>query len=445
MRKLVFYLHSTNKSFSLEIDNNLPAAWERYIELISIFWIVLKEKIEVPLMILMDDNIRQKYNEYISKYKEEKPILNRFKSALDTIENGEYFYTSPKAEYNAEESVFIGNLIKVYNSETKDEARAKLFEKLLNQQDDIFGDLLKNYDLKVFDSSKKMNIGESNRQLRICRFCHNGMNTNIKVKFRKKAHAFSESLGNKAIVLHEECDICNEKFGSTIENDFIQYLGIFRVFYKVKGKNGIPKIKYKDGGSIQHIIKENLPKDDLVSKVEGLTVVTAQNIEHNEETGELTVILESPHKLQEINIYKTLCKYVLSVIDDSELQYLQSSIDWINSDIIDEEVKLPKIATLLSPELYVDAPVLGVYVRKDNDYSIPHIVAEFKFKSLIFVFLLPFSTKDENDFINPASYEKFWKTFKHYSSIKTWKFQEFSCAKAKKIRFRMKMIQGNKS
>ncbi|MEX6156050.1 HNH endonuclease [Providencia hangzhouensis] len=39
--------------------------------------------------------------------------------------------------------------------------------------------------------------------------------------FNKEAHAISEALGNKSIILNEECDNCNEFFDKNIERDFL--------------------------------------------------------------------------------------------------------------------------------------------------------------------------------------------------------------------------------
>ncbi len=171
-------------------------------------------------------------------------------------------------------------------------------------------------------------------------------------------------------------------------------------------------------------------------------VVVSQNIEHNKETGELTVLLESNSKLKEVNIYKALCKYALSVIDSNELQYFEKTIAWINANN-EQKINLPKIAYLIANPMFVDTPMLSLYIRKDNDYTHPHVVAEFKCKSLIFVYVLPFSSKDTQDFTENEKYNLFWKTFKHYDSTKDWVFYNCSDTKEKKYQFRMRMINKN--
>ena len=101
-----------------------------------------------------------------------------------------------------------------------------------------------------YDGSNKVYIGEPNRDIRVCRFCGK---SKPKVKFCKKAHALSESLGNKFIINNEECDTCNELF-SSIEQDFYNRHAFHLTCFDVKGKNGSRKVKteemsifYQDG------------------------------------------------------------------------------------------------------------------------------------------------------------------------------------------------------
>lgn len=426
MSKMIFHVHSNHNSFSMEINNDSEEAVLVHLELISIFWNINNNSIEMIPMQMMNNEMRIKYEQFVEKYKNVNPQINRLKSALNKIQNNEYFFTSNKSDFSTKEILFIGNLINTYNASTDDEQRAKIFQEQTDRQNEVMGDLLSKYTNLVFDSEKRKSIGESDRQKRICRFCKNGMHTEVKVSFDKKAHAFSEALGNKALVLNEECDVCNDIFGSTIEDDFITYLDIYRIFYNVKGKNGIPKLKYKNGG--------------MVASVDGQMIVQSQNIDLDEQTGNLNVFLESHKTIKEVNIYKTLCKYVLGTINKEELVHLEDTVNWIKSEG-DEYIPLPKVGILLSHEMFVETPVLAVYIRKDDNGKSPHIVGEFKFKSLVFAFVVPFSEKDEVDFIDEMDYESFWKTFKHYSAVPTWSFQDFSSVKANKYQFNINIQQ----
>ncbi len=422
MSKLIFYVHSNYNSFALELDNSSKAASDAYIELISIFWEVKNGVIKIVPLQKMNNKTREMYIEFIARHKEKSPKLNRLQSSLEKISDNEHYFTSNKSEYSAKEILFISNLISACNGSLTEEEAAKKFTKLTSQQDSVFGKVLYNYELIVFDSSKRITIGESDRNKRICIFCENGMNTDVKTTFKLKAHAFSEALGNKSIVLNEECDACNSKFGSSIEEDLIKYLDIYRVFFKVKGKDGIPKLQF-DNGAVQIY-------DEIMT-------VMSQDIEHDKETGSLKVLLKSNHELININIYKALCKYALSVIDKGELINLKETISWIKSNE-ETNIQLPKVAVAIS-NIFVDTPVLGLYVRKNDNYMYPHIISEFKFKSLVFVYLLPFSIKDKLRFSDPESYENFWNTFKHYSSIGNWVFNDFSSSEKSKFQFKIQI------
>ena len=75
---------------------------------------------------------------------------------------------------------------------------------------------------------------------RKCRFCGE---TNPEVSFRKKAHAIPEFLGNKSIILINECDICNEFFAREYEDHLAKWFGPMRSLCQMQGKKGTPKYK----------------------------------------------------------------------------------------------------------------------------------------------------------------------------------------------------------
>lgn len=89
------------------------------------------------------------------------------------------------------------------------------------------------------------NLGETQSivdyQDKVCRFCGRRY---PEVKFKKKAHAISELLGNKEFVLKNECDECNIFFGHKLEDDLGKYLGLGRTLSQIFGKEGVPS--YKD-------------------------------------------------------------------------------------------------------------------------------------------------------------------------------------------------------
>ncbi len=429
------YFLTQNSSYSLDIKNDSKEAFEFFMEIVSIFCDIKENQISLEPILEMDKDIKKKCIDFCSKYIEKNPQLHKFKKNISEINIGEYiFFNIMKTEYNTEEILFFSNLLKVHNIEKDDNKRAELFQNMINMDNEIFGDILKEYDIKVFDTSIKRNIGKSKKEDRVCRFCKNSSNTTKKATFKLKAHAISEALGNKQLVLNEECDECNARFGSSIEKDFIQYLDIFRVFYGVKGKNGIPTIKFKDDSILKNVEEKDIPKNDFIT-TKNLPVIITRNMNVDKENGNFNLTLKSNHKIKTVNIYKTLCKYILSLIADKELKNLEDTIKWID-DENSKKIELPKVAFLINNSHYVDTPFISIYIRKNNDnIEVPHIVGEFKFKSLIYVFILPFSKKDKKDFSKVENYNYFFKFFKHYSQHKDWISNNFSCIDSKEFQF----------
>ena len=66
---------------------------------------------------------------------------------------------------------------------------------------------------------------------RICIFC--ASNT---AKFNKIAHAVSETIGNKSLVSHFECDECNEEFGKKLEDNLGKYMLPYKIITQIFGK-----------------------------------------------------------------------------------------------------------------------------------------------------------------------------------------------------------------
>lgn len=75
-----------------------------------------------------------------------------------------------------------------------------------------------------------------------CRFCGRGEN---EVIFKKIAHVFPESIGNNTLASNYECDICNQYFGNTIENEYANFFSLYHSIIQIVGKSGIPKCSFK--------------------------------------------------------------------------------------------------------------------------------------------------------------------------------------------------------
>ena len=134
--------------------------------------------------------------------------------------------------------------------------------------------------------------------------------------------------------------------------------------------------------------------------------------------------LETTEKITTQNIYKTLSKYALGVIDRTQIVNFKDTIEWINGKRnIDN---LPKVAILSSYDLFSTHPKLTVYLRKSKDNKLPYAVAEFRFTYLTFVYIIPNSNKDTIDFTQDDNFNYFWNFFKHYSLLPNWHFYKMN-------------------
>jgi hypothetical protein len=335
--------------------------------------------------------------------------MRRRSAFVHSLEDGEYFYIFSNTELETNQVAELYNYLQSLNEgiDTKF---------VQDEFDSIFGDLLNNYDMLTFNGDSQVNIGVSDKSRAVCRFCGNDSSS---VQFKKKAHAISEALGNRGVVCNEECDTCNAEFGKGIETDLIAFLSFYQAFFEIKGKRGgAPKLKGK-----------NFSVKKEASGEINFTIIGA-NGAFPERVEAHTYDKVSPQ-----NIYRALCKYVISVIPSEYLPALNKCIKWINQDFVINEI--PPIHMRIVNELYSEYPSLSVYTRKSSDQDIPHIVGEFRFASIVVVFILPFSEKDINTFVNQYGLEKFWE-ISHYSKTAPrpkWSILRLNLDEKKELRF----------
>lgn len=161
-----------------------------------------------------------------------------------------------------------------------------------------------------------------------CRFCGK---TSPNVKFSKKAHAISELIGNKELILKNECDSCNKRIGDLFEDQFAKYIGIGRTLAQISGKKGLPSVKAKDGSwridftNKGLVIQMKSSKEDLkqpLPKNNSIETINHEMIFHG--------IRDSYIPL---SVYKSLVVMALSVMPTQYLQYFNEAFSWIKQDI----------------------------------------------------------------------------------------------------------------
>jgi len=163
--------------------------------------------------------------------------------------------------------------------------------------------LISEFDFSQTNNMEPINLGEENGR---CLFCDLPYSPE---KFKKKAHAAPEFLGNKNIFFYNECDSCNKHFGDTIERHFDNFLGIKKTFFMCRGKNGVSTTVLDKTDHPKQFIEFNPTFNILqISLSSDSELVTL-----NEETGESII----RHKKKPYNptwVYKSLVKMALSIM-----------------------------------------------------------------------------------------------------------------------------------
>lgn len=259
--------------------------------------------------------------------------------------------------------------------------------------------LYDHYEVRIFNGDERHNIGEYNKSERVCRFCGRSMPI---VSFNQKAHAISESLGNKGLICREECDDCNQRFNQTIEQDITRFFQFFLILNGVKGKNGSPTLQ-GNGISITNdpSSRITLGRNTLVLKV--------KTMPETHDLQEITKFISDQFSFSNVkyvpqNIYKCFCKYVLSVIDNKYLQYFKETVNWINEPLFNH--RLPPVWYYCVSHSH-NTPFLAIMLRKHNHKEIPYCWAIINIAGYQFLFIIPFCSQDKYKFVGKVRVQFF--------------------------------------
>ena len=127
------------------------------------------------------------------------------------------------------------------------------------------------------------------------------------------------------------------------------------------------------------------------------------------------------------NVYKCLCKYVISILDNGVLPYFQDTIKWINNKT--RYCKLPIVAIGNSATIHSE-PILLVSIRKKDDYNYPYCFAILSIANIAFAFIVPFSSKDKYQFkADSKCYERFQDILRTYFNSLEWSFAKLSSSR----------------
>lgn len=162
---------------------------------------------------------------------------------------------------------------------------------------------------------------------RRCRFCGR---SEKEVPFKKIAHVFPEAIGNSTLASNYECDICNQFFGNTIENEYANFFSLYHSIMRISGKNGIPKASFKvpcekrSDKCANHCVEIYLQGNlTCIRKCEyvGSQYVRTSNNE---------IIISKPvGNCCPIAVFKTFVKMAIAVMPQEELPLFEKSIEWL--------------------------------------------------------------------------------------------------------------------
>lgn len=277
------------------------------------------------------------------------------------------------------------------------------------------------YSIFTFDGCSKHQVykGESDKNKRVCRFCGKSI---PEVSFSNKSHAVSEFLGNKSLICNDECDDCNERFSRTIEPDIANMVAPLLTINAISGKHGVRKTTGKNFklsldkstattdniGTLKFILEDDFPSDVEAFLKYGLKLDTS-NLTYRPQ-----------------NIYKCLCKYIVSLLEPNNLSHFTKTIQWINSDTT--YCKLPMMAVCNTDHLF-KAPHIIISIRNNDNKHIPYCIGVVFTMTNAFAFILPFTTEDKWSYTTESQRHSFLNLINELFKGYSWTLANFSSSR----------------
>ena len=387
-------------------ENNVSEMEIRYgvndpnvIELLSIFGSFQGGQYQIEQPQQVTSSLKERISEFVECKYGRAPELQRLKSFFSKLDDGGAFLFFPfsYSSLSSKEKVECENFLHKVNKPdaiNDDELHQKLFGKLLDE-----------YNITIPRIDKNTAIGAKRKEDRKCRFC--GKTKANGAKFKSKAHAIPQALGNAYLKLNDECDNCNNYFGRNVEPHLLNWLNIQRVFLDIRNGDNKPKI--------------TTPYGEIYNDGKQMVIQTKSVLE--KENGVLEASLGSFGMIVPIKIYQGLVKIALSVVPNEELQHLKKTIEWVRDDkYIDEN--LPTVASTIVNFPKKSSAQITLYIRKSEQGTLPHIVGELTLGCYLYVFVLPFSNRDNWDLIGYFDKPDFKETFLHYMQKDDWGFDK---------------------
>lgn len=368
-------------------------------EFFGLFGTVEGAKIRTEAVQRATDELKASISAFCDRRHNQAPEMGALKKLITGLGKEEAFVILPAGQRTPLQDVMLEMLVAWANGDTTEEEIIE-FQRL-------FGRVLEEYRIVNPATDRPVQIGNAPMAARVCRFC--GGTKAKGATFKQRAHAISFSLGNVHLKLADECDACNGYFGAHLEPHFLALLDIPRTFLGIRGRGkrnaGLPEIDLRDGvmrHDGERMVIE-VPADAVRSLDDGIAVV-----------------LQSDVQIVPERCYRTLAKFALSVIPEAELSSLAATIEWVRHGTRPQGCALPLAYQNIVPLPPSPSAQIVLYVREAEASDLPHVVGEFRLGCYLYVFVLPFSAKDERD---PAFLgdDRFDGLFRHYAGTPGWR------------------------
>jgi hypothetical protein len=214
----------------------------------------------------------------------------------------------------------------------------KLFQLYQEQERDFAQNFKQQYELQNYIEHPDTDVPGGGDQHIIdkghwkCRFC--GKTKKDGASFKKKAHVLPEQIGNKLIISHSECDVCNERF-SNYETHLSEFLGPLKTLLGVKGKprkgKRIPTFDNPTtGAKITH------SEEDILWRIDPDKTIIRLDSPTEISVGEL-------HRpFVPLLVWKGLARTAAHLLDLNELDQFSWFIESVSSDKHDGVLKASK-------------------------------------------------------------------------------------------------------
>lgn len=228
-----------------------------------------------------------------------------------------------------------------------------------------------------------------------CRFCGK---SELETSFKKIAHAFPESIGNKALATYYECDACNDFFGRTIEDDYGKFFGLYHSIMMITGKDGKKKCNFKIPCGkrtdkcreycVRISLNEDLPCINVCREV-GKDIIELK-------TDSLTI--SAPvGKCCPIAVFKAVVKMAITVMPVEEVNGFSRAIEWI---LKPEHKNFYKKKPLLIKYQMIPGfnvtkyPHFVLYRRKRDVWNVPYMLFNLTYGCFSLLVEVPWNGED---------------------------------------------------